>query len=156
MHHPFIPCFNRYMVECEWNIYLASSRLRWVLIDTWWNVNYYRHLLVSKMVERFNRYMVECEYASFAFSNASFARFNRYMVECEYFYFTCRYCFTTVLIDTWWNVNVTEAGLCNAMNFVLIDTWWNVNYDVYEIEELATGFNRYMVECEFKMCVHLR
>ncbi len=32
----------------------------------------------------FNRYMVECEYASFAFSNASFARFNRYMVECEY------------------------------------------------------------------------
>ena len=54
-----------------------------------------------------------------------------------------------VLIDTWWNVNVTEAGLCNAMNFVLIDTWWNVNYDVYEIEELATGFNRYMVECEF-------
>ena len=39
MHHPFIPCFNRYMVECEWNIYLASSRLRWVLIDTWWNVN---------------------------------------------------------------------------------------------------------------------
>ena len=77
-----------------------------VLIDTWWNVNYYRHLLVSKMVERFNRYMVECEYASFAFSNASFARFNRYMVECEYFYFTCRYCFTTVLIDTWWNVNI--------------------------------------------------
>ena len=53
----------------------------------------------------FNRYMVECEYASFAFSNASFARFNRYMVECEYFYFTCRYRFTTVLIDTWWNVN---------------------------------------------------
>ena len=85
----------------------------------------YPNLLLCS-VYRFNRYMVECEYASFAFSNASFARFNRYMVECEYFYFTCRYCFTTVLIDT----------------------WWNVNYDVYEIEELATGFNRYMVECE--------
>ena len=35
-----------------------------------------------------------------------------------------------------------------ADRIVLIDTWWNVNYDVYEIEELATGFNRYMVECE--------
>ncbi len=96
----------------------------------------------------FNRYMVECEYASFAFSNASFARFNRYMVECEYFYFTCRYCFTTVLIDTWWNVNKLRDTPVLADRIVLIDTWWNVNYDVYEIEELATGFNRYMVECE--------
>ena len=92
------------------------------------------------------------------------------MVECEYFYFTCRYRFTTVLIDTWWNVNtivVTTVDITSSVlidtwwnvnklrdtpvladRIVLIDTWWNVNYDVYEIEELATGFNRYMVECE--------
>ena len=53
-----------------------------------------------------------------------------------------------VLIDTWWNVNKLRDTPVLADRIVLIDTWWNVNYDVYEIEELATGFNRYMVECE--------
>ena len=54
----------------------------------------------------------------------------------------------TVLIDTWWNVNMRLLRSPTLLLLVLIDTWWNVNYDVYEIEELATGFNRYMVECE--------
>ena len=32
-----------------------------------------------------------------------------------------------VLIDTWWNVNVTiKPGEVRAFT-VLIDTWWNVN-----------------------------
>ena len=64
MHHPFIPCFNRYMVECEWNIYLASSRLRWVLIDTWWNVNVLLLFNSLHVCAGFNRYMVECELLS--------------------------------------------------------------------------------------------
>ena len=55
---------------------------------------------------------------------------------------------SSVLIDTWWNVNKLRDTPVLADRIVLIDTWWNVNYDVYEIEELATGFNRYMVECE--------
>ena len=96
----------------------------------------------------FNRYMVECEYASFAFSNASFARFNRYMVECEYFYFTCRYCFTTVLIDTWWNVNKLRDTPVLADRIVLIDTWWNVNFFSTNSSIRSSSFNRCMVECE--------
>ena len=59
---------------------------------------------------------------------------------------------SSVLIDTWWNVNKLRDTPVLADRIVLIDTWWNVNYDVYEIEELATGFNRYMVECESEDC----
>ena len=31
--------FNRYMVECEFSLYLLLYIIRSVLIDTWWNVN---------------------------------------------------------------------------------------------------------------------
>ena len=32
---------------------------------------------------------------------------------------------------------------------VLIDTWWNVNYKTkVTTSKTASGFNRYMVECE--------
>ena len=33
----------------------------------------------------------------------------------------------TVLIDTWWNVNVGEITGLTVFEGVLIDTWWNVN-----------------------------
>ena len=33
---------------------------------------------------------------------------------------------------------------------VLIDTWWNVNlFFVSSVPLLASGFNRYMVECKY-------
>ena len=32
-------CFNRYMVECEFEAEKALSKKKAVLIDTWWNVN---------------------------------------------------------------------------------------------------------------------
>ncbi len=31
--------FNRYMVECEFVEFTNITRSRYVLIDTWWNVN---------------------------------------------------------------------------------------------------------------------
>ena len=34
---------------------------------------------------------------------------------------------TNVLIDTWWNVNLTSTGYVRRDVRVLIDTWWNVN-----------------------------
>ena len=34
---------------------------------------------------------------------------------------------TTVLIDTWWNVNVSALKKPLGNGTVLIDTWWNVN-----------------------------
>ena len=54
-----------------------------------------------------------------------------------------------VLIDTWWNVNSFSSSNSSNAFFVLIDTWWNVNHTRTGSEtESATGFNRYMVECE--------
>ena len=32
-----------------------------------------------------------------------------------------------VLIDTWWNVNISAKDVVNNAIHVLIDTWWNVN-----------------------------
>ena len=32
-----------------------------------------------------------------------------------------------VLIDTWWNVNLSTVIDLNTSLKVLIDTWWNVN-----------------------------
>ena len=33
----------------------------------------------------------------------------------------------SVLIDTWWNVNLEEERWKSTGVTVLIDTWWNVN-----------------------------
>ena len=49
------------------------------------------------------------------------------MVECEYLHLPEMYCYLTVLIDTWWNVNIGELIKNQFNERVLIDTWWNVN-----------------------------
>ena len=56
----------------------------------------------------------------------------------------------SVLIDTWWNVNMIVASLQQKMLMVLIDTWWNVNpINITSVTlSLSNGFNRYMVECK--------
>ena len=53
--------------------------------------------------------------------------FNRYMVECELLYSGRGLPHTDVLIDTWWNVNLTKSDWRYMIHDVLIDTWWNVN-----------------------------
>ena len=55
----------------------------------------------------------------------------------------------TVLIDTWWNVNVYLYDPFLTSYTVLIDTWWNVNVATVRMEvAMQNCFNRYMVECE--------
>ena len=93
--------------------------------------------------------MVECEFAYNIGTIAGLTSFNRYMVECESFeYYINSFCFT-VLIDTWWNVNIVACGGLAWYIKVLIDTWWNVNVARDSKLKQAIGFNRYMVECEF-------
>ena len=54
-----------------------------------------------------------------------------------------------VLIDTWWNVNVSSIKKPLGNGSVLIDTWWNVNLlNITLTVSALPGFNRYMVECE--------
>ena len=56
------------------------------------------------------------------------ARINRYIMECKC---VSRSTLLSVrlleLIDTLWNVNVTDATAINKMETELIDTLWNVN-----------------------------
>ena len=53
--------FNRYMVECEYDLCRKNREYVWVLIDTWWNVNYIQQSKILNPNKCFNRYMVECE-----------------------------------------------------------------------------------------------
>ena len=55
--------------------------------------------------------------------------FNRYMVECEFIILVCAITYSSVLIDTWWNVNSSVRVFLLVPASVLIDTWWNVNDD---------------------------
>ena len=46
---------------------------------------------------------------------------------------------------------MTMTIMYNTVILVLIDTWWNVNNNAYFIMTVQNiGFNRYMVECEYK------
>ena len=46
-------------------------------------------------------------------------------------------------------MNTGKATKKKNISPVLIDTWWNVNVSAEETTtEEGTGFNRYMVECE--------
>ena len=40
---------------------------------------------------------------------------------------------TTVLIDTWWNVNFFQTLKLPVQLLVLIDTWWNVNKKLFNL-----------------------
>ena len=49
------------------------------------------------------------------------------MVECEFRIVIVIVYGISVLIDTWWNVNVYRSRMEFGGYLVLIDTWWNVN-----------------------------
>ena len=66
----------------------------------------------------------------------------------KHFFDICR-----VLIDTWWNVNVSADTTKQVTYPVLIDTWWNVNTEsICKWFGIQPRFNRYMVECESFKC----
>ena len=46
-------------------------------------------------------------------------------------------------------MNQITANLVCVKKTVLIDTWWNVNIKLFVLNIVIKGFNRYMVECEF-------
>ena len=45
-------CFNRYMVECEYQKNASIYTMTLVLIDTWWNVNFII-FLVTRTANKF-------------------------------------------------------------------------------------------------------
>ena len=97
------------LIDTWWNVNVrmevAKQGYGLVLIDTWWNVNVICRNKASQNLNRFNRYMVECEFSSLPHT-------GRHLI---------------VLIDTWWNVNARAAAASATK---------------------SKCFNRYMVECE--------
>ena len=81
----------------------------------------------AKKTASFNRYMVECESSWQPFYLLTDHGFNRYMVECELKSTVFLYFSVIVLIDTWWNVNVSADTTKQVTYPVLIDIWWNDN-----------------------------
>ena len=76
--------FNRYMVECEYACGYSHSRIKSVLIDTWWNVNAEDcHTLILTDTVLIDTWWNVNVWKSESSSSTS-SSFNRYMVECEY------------------------------------------------------------------------
>ena len=78
-------------------------------------------------------------------------RFNRYIVECKYKQEKDIKAGEWVLIDTQWNVNGENRAGGSIGERVLIDTQWNVNTDDSSSSGSSGSFNRYIVECKFKL-----
>ena len=97
--------FNRYMVECEFQNYMMIWLHVWVLIDTWWNVNWNQvvpdEYVIAVLID--------------TWWNVNFTHAD------------CLFICVVVLIDTWWNVNLQLLWFGIFLHIVLIDTWWNVN-----------------------------
>ena len=76
--------------------------------------------------------------------------FNRYMVECEsVMYYIGGYRRLLVLIDTWWNVNLTldDISFHRLASFNRYMVECELRED-WKPEKEPNSFNRYMVECE--------
>ena len=81
--------------------------------------------------------------------------------------------FDRVLIDTWWNVNLSVSAIISGQSlsfnrymveceYIKMSCMWKNTYSFNRymvececgwagtIEEMISGFNRYMVECESK------
>ena len=77
------------------------------------------------------------------------------MVECEFNLPPFQNLPDRVLIDTWWNVNLTSTGYVRR----------DVRFNRYMVEcecinfiyayAMRMGFNRYMVECELRIMKRL-
>ena len=78
---------NRYIMECKC-LHDAQIYIRiYELIDTLWNVNYFKKTVEAGIDERINRYIMECKCHCITRSGIRF---------CE-------------LIDTLWNVNYNHG-----------------------------------------------
>ena len=86
-----------------------------VLIETYWNVNFFPQSLAKDSGRSLNRNILECKFQRRVGKGSSQSQ---------------------VLIETYWNVNTYFEGKKAENKWVLIETYWNVNaVDTY-IREL--------------------
>ena len=60
---------------------------------------------------------------------------------------------TRVLIETYWNVNNINQALKVMEMWVLIETYWNVNSSKFcRNSFLSSSLNRNILECKYELC----
>ena len=58
----------------------------------------------------------------------------------------------SVLIETYWNVNIKAVIEKNVEAFVLIETYWNVNFSPNRVFLFRDpGLNRNILECKYRL-----
>ncbi|SCH66422.1 Uncharacterised protein [uncultured Blautia sp.] len=108
-------------------MYVSSASFHTnVLIETLWNVKLDHATRSIKLATRINRNIVECKAATFSVSRVDLFRINRNIVECKVFPVNDTVFFAVVLIETLWNVKISQKKAETVLYKVLIETLWNV------------------------------
>ena len=102
------------------------------LIDTLWNVNIAKFVMIVTPVAELIDTLWNVNYLPSVSNFEPIARINRYIMECKC---VSRSTLLSVrlleLIDTLWNVNKFPLGNKTKTSSELIDTLWNVNRSTY-------------------------
>ena len=80
--------------------------------------------------------------------SVAFPGINRNILECKSKRSSRLFPSTSVLIETYWNVNDNRRESSFRANLVLIETYWNVNSNMDTGLRLITGINRNILECK--------
>ena len=158
----FSVCFNLNLLECKFLGSLVSFSSNSVLISTYWNVNEFQqvyaytqlYVLISTYWNvnlqlfnlfiasdsSFNLNLLECKSSPALCQAVSHLRFNLNLLECKFSWTPIAEFCITVLISTYWNVNLRSAPLKFAHSPVLISTYWNVNESLQRLERLERLF----------------
>ena len=100
--------FNRDILECKYRTAHCNEREPPDLIETYWNVNNYLADIKVETAKGFNRDILECKFSQPHFLQRLSMGFNRDILECKLTHLKRILYRTMDLIETYWNVNITD------------------------------------------------
>ena len=123
---------NRNILECKCHFGYNDIRCRLrVLIETYWNVNETKPARLRKTAASLNRNILECKCLPGCFFQCRRISLNRNILECK----------------------LNTSVITNYSISVLIETYWNVNIrEIYVDIPNDVGLNRNILECK---CVNV-
>ena len=89
---------------------MLTGERYYVLIETYWNVNYKKLLSYFFVEVCINRNILECKFISKFFKYSGYFGINRNILECKLIFLidVSKHC-RIVLIETYWNVNYPDS-----------------------------------------------
>ena len=96
-----------------------------------------------------SRNILECKYFLRCLQCCTHLCISRNILECKYWFFRFIIIITSVLVETYWNVNKEDESHKKALELVLVETYWNVNF--YVVNALCKFFYcicRNILECK--------